>query len=406
MSIESLKTADSLFARGLGSGITTDAWGTQKVGYDYSLLSALFTFELSNRQVKIFENGAEVLGNENSTRASSQNGALFVSSGLNDGDITRVESLRHPRYQANRGHHYGVSEIAPNTANGSIVRYGLGTVDNRVYFEIESDIIYCCIKSNGVLKKRERVYEPFSINKTKGNIFDIQFQWRGVGDYFFYAGDKEDANVKLLKRIRFLGETEELSIENPAMPFFFESENVGGNEAVLKCGCVDISSEGGKPQSKERVSPDTDGEVTVSGSDIVILVAHVPNTFKGKINTRDFELVQIIGSSDQRVILRTYTTRDASAFNGTLPVPIQLKDSSLIYYRQPTPTTPTITFDSTKGNSIGSIRIPSDDTKALKVKVSKDLSTYATAGDYIVVVGSKVQQNAIVGANIILGEEV
>lgn len=406
MTIESGKSTALLFRQGLGSGINKDAWGTQKTSFDHSLLSGVFTFELSNRQVKIFENDVEIIGNENSTGAISESGALVLRSGLNVGDIRRIESLRHPRYQANRGHHYGVSVILPTAQTESIVRFGLGTVDNRVYFEIESGVIYACIVSGGILRERQVVNIPFEIDLINGNIFDIQFQWRGVGDYFFYVGDKADASVKIVKHIKFLGMLDRLSIENPAMPYFFECVNVGGVQAELKCGCVDISSENGHRQVKQRVSVDTGDNIAVQGNDVVLVAAQVPNIFNGQINTRDFEVIQIVGSSDQRIIIRGYITRDSTAFNGTLPAPAQLIDSSLVYYLQPNPSAPSITFDSNKGRSIGSLRVPANDSKLLSIHTDEQTTTFVAAGDYIVVTATKVQQNAIAGANIILGEEV
>ena len=66
-----------------------------------------------------------------------------------------------------------------------------------------------------VYSEDEYLLDTTGIDLTKGNTYDIQFQWRGVGNYNFFI------NQVLVKTVEYLGNETELSMFNPSNPVAF-----------------------------------------------------------------------------------------------------------------------------------------------------------------------------------------
>lgn len=302
-----------------GSGdLAQDAWGTQKVVVDYSLFHGMFTFNIPPSMWIVKENGAEVR-NSLSSKALSLSGRLSVGSGAVAGGTTRVNSRRHPRYQPDRGLKYAASIGFKGADSDGILRAGLITGDeNGVYFKTKGDgRLYACVLNNSVETHEELITFPecfpVDFDIKKGNIYDIQMQWRGVGDIKFYAGDPNTGLITLIHKIKFLNTLDEaLSICNPAMSISFTAENIT-QEVSLWCGCVDVSSEGGSSESQQYSSVST--TKTVSSGDGLIAVRS-PLMINAKTNTRDLHLARIIISSSKKATIKAYRTREPLAVIG------------------------------------------------------------------------------------------
>lgn len=291
--------------------LNTDAWGRPKTITDYSILSGLFTFNIPDT---IWKAGINTGGNivwenkvsDDSSYVSSVNGALSLKSSA-IGNSKVLQSKRHPRYQANRGHLYSSSMKVTGIGNGS-VKFGVSTQYNGVYFEVdEAGVLYAVRKTLGVVVQREKCNISL-VNKniddfdlSKGNVYDIQFQWRGVGNYYFYVNQ-----VKVLT-FTTLGILDDLSIANPALSALFEVESTTGNEIELKCGCIDITSEGGNAQKQELVPLISKSYAATNN---VIYAVKVNELFNGLYNTRDVMPHRGLIDVSKKCVLNCYITRN------------------------------------------------------------------------------------------------
>jgi hypothetical protein len=299
----------------LGQGeLTVDAWGRQKVSEDYSMFHGMFTYDIPPSMWLLYENGTELLTLSSSTRNGSVDGALSITSGAVTGDISLLTTRRHPRYQPNRGLLYSSSVFLPNPTQGQ-VDFGLFVeeADGCFFRRKEDGKLYACVRSGGVLTHEEEVSLPHTFNLAMGNTYDIQAQWRGVGNIRFYVGDPRTSFSTLAHTISNLNKSTALIMQNPALAISFRATNISGQEASLKCGCVDLTSEGGNVEQEQYLA--LEGTNTVSSGD-PILAIRSPELIHGRHNTRDTRFVRVRGSSDKKVKLAVYSTRDATTLVG------------------------------------------------------------------------------------------
>ena len=297
-------------------GIYSDAWGRQKVVSDFSMFHGLFTFDVPDKMWIEYFNGVEQV----KTNATSVNGMLKLES---NGGSTYLMSKRHPRYQPNRGMLYSDSQILEGATH----------TNGKLYAVVRTTV-------DGITTDNKKLILLDAIDPAKGNIYDIQSQWRGVGNIKFFINQKEVVTFD------YLGKLDELSVSNPALPLGFECENTGvirfgqfapadgmffewvfdvAQETSTRCGCVDVTSEGGSKENRQYLSVATSsesGSQPIDGFNDPVIAIRIPNMFLGKMNTRDCILTRVSGYSDQRSVMRIWYTRNGVGITGGTWSPI------------------------------------------------------------------------------------
>jgi len=369
----------------LGAGsLTLDAWGRQKTVQDYSLLHGMFTYSIPVGVWKESLNGVEQTSFVNAT---SVNGKLHLDSA---GATTNVSTFRHPRYEPNRGHIYSISAFLPSPEALGIRDFGLFTAESGVFFRVRTNGLYACLRTTvdtvTTTKEEKITHLPKGIDLSKGNVYDIQMQWRGVGNIGFFIGDPTTGVSKRVHEFKNLNVLTELSLFNPALPLAFECTNTGAN-VVIECGCVDVSSEGGKNYDGTygAVSIGTNsGSVAVTGYNPLVLAYRILDTFNGLINTRDTLNLAINGYADQKSLLRVWVTRDLSAVSNGTQTWAAFGDGHSEYLEvDPAAGTPA-TFDTAKAALQFGVRVPQDSTLVSGATFDKAASLTLTPGDMLI----------------------
>ena len=302
----------------LGKGdLTLDAWGHQTVSRRFSLFHSMFTFDVSPRLFRLDVNGTET-NLLTATEAVSTNGALIIITDGVSGSVTLLESRRHPRYQPNRSHNYSASIGIPVPVSNAVQDFGLFSDNNGVFFRCHTDgKLYACLMSGGTLTHQEEIKIPDTFpddfDISKGQNYDIQFQWRGVGDYFFYIENPKTHSSQIIHTIRILGTLNTVSLENPALPIAYRVTSVGDADGLWS-GCADITSSGGNEDNQQYVS--AIGGPTSVTTDTPIIAIRQPDTINGEINTRDIMLARISAIADKKADVNFYLTRDPTAVVG------------------------------------------------------------------------------------------
>ena len=377
---------------GIGNdGIFADAWGRQKVVTDFSMWHGVFTFDVPDKMWIEFSNGVEVP----KTDATSENGELKL---ISNGGNTYLMSKRHPRYQPNRGMLYSSALFLDNTnaSNGNLYAVIRTTIDGITY------------------EDRKLCDQLPSFEPSKGNIYDVQMQWRGVGNIKFFINQAEVATFD------YLGKKDNLSISNPALPIgfecdigemrfgliaphygaFFEWECNDPIETQMRCGCVDVSSEGGFKENRQYVSCATStlsGSKAVTGYNTPIIAIRIPQMFKGLMNTRDAVLTRITGHSDQKSVLRVWYTRNGTGVLTGTWTPINGGNLEC---------SEDLTIDYTLLNQVFATRIPLDGSMSITNPDDQFGDFFLIHGDYIIVTIHR--ENGLAsnsGATIELSEE-
>lgn len=380
--------------KGIGRGIPLDAWGRPKSVIDASLFHGMFTFNIPADKWYEMIDDVEQTG---FVSATSVDGKLVLTSGaLNE--KRQLRSFRHPRYEPNRGHLYSTSAFLPNVTAAGQRSFGLFTSENGVFFRLRSGSLFAVLRTtvSDVTTDNELPIDiPSDVDIEKGNIFDIQFQWRGVGSYFFYI------NQRLVLSHNILGSLSELSISNPSLPVAFESINQG-DVVSIQNGCVDVTSEGGVNNGKSygSVSTESDtGSVSISGLNIPIVVVRNKKIFDGKLNTRDVLALLATAYSDQRCVFRVWATRDETAITLNDQVWIDFRDAHIEYLVYDTPNVATpMTFDASKAELIFGARVDQDQSYATSALFEGRTEIYHTPGDiFIFTMHRETGANASVG---------
>lgn len=289
--------------------IGRDAWGRPKVVTDHSLFSALWTFNVPNRQWLYFlapktpgypyleqPNG---IPKDNSNKyISSEHGHLhIVSDGTND---THLQSRRHVRYQPNRGYLYSTAVVLPSPTQIGNREFGLNNGQSGVYFRLEGDgtnwKMYAS-KVTTINGTKDRQYVDITaelliahpgFDPSKGHVYDIQMQWRGVGDFFFYI------DLKKIYINKMLGTLTEMSVNNPALNVAYSSYGASA-DLTMQIGCVDVTSEGGHSSNRLPISVGTGTTLfstTNAGKAVLAVKIPMSVTYNGNIvnYTRDMIL--------------------------------------------------------------------------------------------------------------------
>lgn len=301
--------SNSLEGQSLGSGdLTTDAWGGQKVSIAHSVFHGMWTFDIPPSMWFMYESGVQVY---TSTAIASVNGAGTLATTAAKTALV-LESRECPRYQPNRGHLFSSALIlADKTADG-VREFGAGTTENRALFRLKADgRLYAVLHSGGAQSVEEvidtSVVAGFDVEK--GNVYDIQYQWRGVGNYYFYI------NLQLVHTISNLGTLTALSLENPALPIRFAATRTTEDVSMV-IGCADLTSENGEDNNIEQYGSAYSENVTVNGTNVPVLVIHNPLQINSKTNTRTISLARISVSCSKKATFKVWETRDPANLTG------------------------------------------------------------------------------------------
>lgn len=369
-----------------------DAWGRNKSIQDYSLFHGVWTFGVPDGLWIEFIDDVEQTNFTNFTSVDGMLKCQGIAGQSND-----LKSKRHPRYQPNRGHLYSASMIFPQADRAVNQEFGIFHIDSGIFFRVNANKLYAVRRTKSGASAVDIVEEialPDDIVLTKGNVFDIQMQWRGVGNIFFFV------NLELVHTMNLLGTLNALSMFNPALPI---RARVDG-DAFFYVGCVDITSEGGERETRQRGSVDTD-ELSLSTTEVPILAIKIPNTivYNGidTPNTRDNALRRLSGFADDNTLMKMYYTRDGSKFTGTT----WTDNDSLATVQYAISTN--IVLDNLTTNIARRItrRIPANDSKEIENPDSELGDMYLTHGDYIVVT-MKAKNATLGGASIEWGAEI
>jgi hypothetical protein len=327
--LRTITTINSTNNTGFGnSRYSLDAWGRPKVMLDESLFSSTWTFDISAR---VWEEWAYTEGSGWSpqagfTNATSEDHMLTVKSTTTVGGGCTIASKVHPKYQPNRGHLYSTAMTHPNVTDAGLTRFGLGSPQDACAFEVEGDgtdwDIFAVRRNGGVIENRVSVkatlLERFpNFDPTKGHVYDIQFQWRGVGNYFYFI------DLQLVYAEEVLGTRDTLSMSDPALQAFFSTYcTESGTERVAKFGCVDVTSEGGNGHNKAFGSVNSGDTQLTTGSNVstALLALRVPRyvTYEGDathINSRGVVMDALNTYCSKEYQVKVWYFRDTTGTN-------------------------------------------------------------------------------------------
>lgn len=122
-----------------------------------------------------------------------------------------------------------------------------------------------------------------TIDPTKGNVYQIRYQWLGFGQIEFYIENEISGQFELVHRIRYANQNTVPSTNNPTFPFYAASLNTTNNTAVtVKIGSIGLYIEGIENTAGETRNA-IDNTKTIS-TETNILTIRNKSTFASKTN--------------------------------------------------------------------------------------------------------------------------
>jgi len=383
----SVQTVSLIEGSALGSGgLKLDAWGIQKTSLAKSIFHSKWTFDIDNRLWFMYENGTQVY---TSTDITSTGGAAKLLTTASNTTLL-LESRECPRYQPNRGHLFSTALWCSNKTNGTKRDWGLFTDENGAFFRLKNDgLLYAVVRSNSI--DTEALIDTSALigfDVEKGNLYDISFQWRGVGDYFFYI------NQTLVHMVANLGTLTSLSIQNPALPAAYYAEGTAVSVVDINIGCVDITSENGDRNDREVYQSAYAESVSVS-TDTPVIVVRQPLQISSATNTRTLTLARITMHCDKKAVFKVWSTRDATAVTGATFQPIG--GGSFVETDSPDMTAGAVratSITTASLNFITSAIVPANATASIDNPYRDRIEFPLVRGDYLVVSCSASAGNA------------
>lgn len=307
-----------------------DAWERPKSVIDYSIFSATWTFGVPNKtwvEESVVRSGSAITATEQTqtgTKVTSREGMLSVKSGTVAGNGNAARSKTFPRYQPNRGHLYSTAVACPSPTLNGYRQWGLATTNDGVYFRAIGDGTAWTLnvgrRRSGTEVELVDITSllPSGFDISKGHVYDIQYEWRGVGNFYFFV------DLELVYSMNILGTQEYLSVTDPALGVVYScysSEN--GTELELLSGCVDVTSEGGRPEKTLFSSVNTGDSLVSLGNtanvDIAVLALKIPKMldYNGSsvFNSRGAIMDKLVSWTRDESITKAWYIRGTNASN-------------------------------------------------------------------------------------------
>lgn len=129
------------------------------------------------------------------------------------------------------------------------------------------------------------------LDKTKGNIYQIRYQWLGYGDIKYYIKNQENDEWQLVHKISYSNQNTTPSVYNPTFPLCAIVENTSNTSDIVMytaswAGFIEGATNGGD------LHHGISATVTNSGTaEIPILTILNKSIYQGKINRNQIKLV-------------------------------------------------------------------------------------------------------------------
>lgn len=163
---------------------------------------------------------------------------------------------------------------------------------------------------------------------TKGNVFQIRFEWLGYGAIKFYVAQPSTGKFILVHRIQYPNQAVVTSINNPSLPFIIESVNTTNNTAIgPTISSIGMFHEG--PNNIRGINRSVSATVTGITTEKPVLTIRNKSIFQSKTNRIVVDLHNTSVSTDgtKNVVIKIYkdATLVAASFTdvGTNTSPVQ-----------------------------------------------------------------------------------
>lgn len=169
-----------------------------------------------------------------------------------------------------------------------------------------------------------------TIDITKGNVFQIRYQWLGYGQITFWVEDSATGDFALVNSVDFANSSLTPLIYNPSLPMTAIVENTTNTSDIVlysssMAGFTEGKSNGG------HVHHGVDGQLTgITTTQVPILTIHNKDTYQGKLNRTRIKLTATsMGVDHTKPMIIRYVS--GATLTGASFVDVDTNDSVIEY---------------------------------------------------------------------------
>lgn len=301
------------------NGFTRTSFGELSVGEIEAQAAWNFQYNVNASLIN------SVTANNGSVSSSSAQAILQTSTATNgSAEISTINVLRHVP---------GVSAICRFTAifttgvanNTQIV--GIGDTNDGFYFGYNGVNFGILRRQNGsdnwINQSAWNNMKISSFDPTKGNVYQIKFQWLGYGQVDFFIENQDSGNYEIVHSIKYTNQNTVPSIFSPSLPLNAKVLNSGNTSNItLKTASGMIGLEGKIHEGALQVLSAASNTVLTLSSERPILTIknstnhiNIPNRQRIKVNQISLALD---GAKNGKFSLYKNATLSSSV-NYTLP---------------------------------------------------------------------------------------
>lgn len=231
--------------------------------------------------------------NGSGTVTASSNMAQIASGAATSSDA-KLETIRTLRYLPGRGGIVRFTCIFGTPAAGNTQIIGLGDDNDGFFFGYNGTSFGVMRRSGGTdtwvaesdwLSKKLVTSDATgpTIDTTKGNVYQIEYQWLGFGAIRFYIENPDSGLFELVHQIDYANRNTSPSIENPTLPLMVESANTTNDTSVIMKTPSMMAGVQGDPCSP-GIRWSTDGKKTTVTTKVAILTIRNKTTYQSATN--------------------------------------------------------------------------------------------------------------------------
>ncbi len=156
---------------------------------------------------------------------------------------------------------------------------------------------------------------PSSINldTSKGNVYQIRYQWLGFGTVEFYVEHSEEGDLHLIHIIEYANANTVPSVDNPTLPLFAQAKNTSNtSDVVLRIGSMAGFVEGRDTLKGLPKSFNIEAE-SIGTTETPIMTVHSHDIYQSTLNR-----------------VKTKFTLASVSVEGTKPATIRLRKNAIL----------------------------------------------------------------------------
>lgn len=247
-----------------------------------------FAYNVNEDLVTITETGSGTV--------TGANGFAVLSTGAAADSAAKIETKLPLRYIPGQGALVRFTAVFTLGVAGSTQIIGVGDATDGLFFGYNGASFGVLRRNGGVDTWMDKgswvsLSEEWisDLDWTKGNVFQIQFQWLGFGEIRFSIENPLMGRLELVHRVKYANSNTVTSLLNPTLPVMAEVANTTNDtDVVLKTPSAMAFCEGKidnpappHPLSLPRVLTATDTGITTENNMVTL---SNPTTWQGKTN--------------------------------------------------------------------------------------------------------------------------